>query len=142
MIYLTIQARMGSTRLPGKVLKHLWKNYSVLTYMIKRLSFVDGDKKIVILTTKNKKDLPIVKLCKKLKIDYFRGSEHDVLKRMYDFIIKFDVHESNDVIVDLTGDCPLVDPYLINDMIFKYLFYGYQYLSNIITRSYPDGFDI
>ena len=77
-------------------------------------------------------------MCEKLKVDYYRGSEEDVLLRVLEAHKKFD----SDIIVELTGDCPLIDSIIMDEIISIYLENDYDYVSNSHVRSYPDGFDI
>jgi spore coat polysaccharide biosynthesis protein SpsF len=136
-IVASVEARMTSSRLPGKVLMEAVDGMSMLEFMIKRIiqsSITD----IVVATTVNVQDDPIVALCEKLSIPYFRGSEDDVLKRV------LDAHEfmGTDIIVELTGDCPLIDPNIIDKIVAVYLDNDYDYVSNAHVRSYPDGLDV
>ncbi|MBN3905794.1 MAG: glycosyltransferase family protein [Nostoc sp. NMS1] len=133
---IIVQARMTSTRLPGKVLKKVLDK-SLLEYQIERLKRVKLADEIVIATTINRKDLPIIELCDRLSIPYFRGSEEDVLARYYQAAKE---HHA-DVVVRITSDCPLIDPQLIDKVIQFYLEYEYDYVSNCLQRSYPRGMD-
>ena len=130
---------MNSRRFPGKVLKELWNGMSVLEFMIRRLRLSKKIEHIVVLTTLNRADKPIIDLCKKLNCNYYRGNENDVMDRMIGFLNSWSTH---DTIIDLTGDCPLVTPYSIDLMVGWYEEYNFDYLSNCINRTYPDGFDI
>ena len=138
-ITASIEARMTSSRLPGKVLMNaLDDGTSMLEFMIKRVKKSKLIDKIIIATTKNKTDQPIIDLCEKLKVDYYRGSEEDVLLRVLEAHKKFD----SDIIVELTGDCPLIDSIIMDEIISIYLENDYDYVSNSHVRSYPDGFDV
>ena len=132
-----IQARMTSTRLPGKVLKKIG-NITVLEHMIQRVQSSQKKGMIVVATTINKTDDEIVNLCKRLGVETFRGDEHDVLGRYYRAAEKFDIK----VIVRLTSDCPMIDPLMIDQMIEFFMKNDYDYVSNTIERTYPDGLDI
>ncbi|WP_321777727.1 glycosyltransferase family protein [Sulfurimonas sp.] len=137
-IIASIECRMTSSRLPGKVLMNALDNMSMLEVMVKRVKhskLIDG---IILATTINKDDDVIVELAKKLNVDYFRGSEDDVLSRVVQS------HESvkSDVIVELTGDCPLIDPALIDQCVKVYLDNNYDYVSNNYKRTFPDGSDV
>src|SRR3954465_2320714 len=96
-----IQARMNSTRLPGKILYKVL-DQTLLEYQIERVKRVPLIDQIIVATTTNPGDEPIVDLCRKLGIDYYRGSELDVLTRYYEAASLFKA----DVIVRLTSDCP------------------------------------
>lgn len=138
-IIASIEARMTSSRLPGKVLMNALDNgTSMLEFMINRVRKSKLIDKIVVATTINETDQPIVDLCNKLKIDYYRGSEDDVLLRVLNAHKKF----NSDIIVELTGDCPLVDSKIIDQIISIYKENEFDYVSNSHVRSYPDGFDV
>jgi len=133
-----IQARTGSTRLPNKVLLKAGKN-SLLEYEIKRVKqskFID---KIVVATTVEKKDDIIEKLCKKIKVDCFRGSEKDVLDRYYKCSLRYQKFKN---IVRITGDCPLIDPAIIDEVINLFIKNKLDYASNVEKETFPDGMDV
>ena len=129
---------MTSSRLPGKVLLESLPNVSMLEYMINRVKKSDNIDDIVVATTINKEDDPIVELCEKLKVKFFRGSENDVLLR----VLNAHKHFKSDIIVELTGDCPLIDYKLMDEIIGIYMNNSFDYVSNSHERSYPDGFDV
>ncbi|THD17774.1 acylneuraminate cytidylyltransferase [Anoxybacillus ayderensis] len=133
-----IQARMGSTRLPGKVLKKVLDK-TLLEYQIERVKRAKTIDEIIIATTTKESDDPIVQLCQQLSIPYYRGSEEDVLSRYYEAATTFGV----DVIVRLTSDCPIIDPNVIDKVVEQYLDNRdrYDYVSNTLTRTYPRGMD-
>lgn len=137
-VIIIVQARMTSTRLPGKVLKKVLGK-SLLECQIERLQRVKLAQNIVIATTTNDTDQPIVDLCKKLNVAYFRGSETDVLARYHGAAMAY----LADVVVRVTSDCPLIDPQIIDKVIKFYLDYypEYDYVSNTLRRSYPRGMD-
>jgi len=139
MIAAIIQARMSSTRLPGKVLKKI-KGKTLLEILIERLKHSKKIDKIMIATSNNAKDLAIVKLAKKINIPYFIGDENDVLDRFYQAAKKFKA----DIIVRVTGDCPFHDPKLVDDIINFYLVNKdkYDYVSNVDPPTFPDGLDL
>lgn len=135
---IIVQARMTSTRLPGKVLKTVMGK-PLLEYQIERLRRVKSADEIIIATTTNDTDLPLVQLCECLRIPYFRGSEEDVLSRYYGAASEHNL----DIIVRVTSDCPLIDPLVIDKVIGFYLEHRsrYDYISNSLKRSYPRGMD-
>jgi spore coat polysaccharide biosynthesis protein SpsF len=135
---IIVQARMTSTRLPGKVLKKVLDK-PLLEYQIERLKRVKFADEIVIATTINSTDLPIIELCDRLSIPYFRGSEEDVLARYYQAAKE---HHA-DVVVRVTSDCPLIDPQVIDRVIQFYLDNQsqYDYVSNCLEKTYPRGMD-
>lgn len=133
-----IQARMGSTRLPGKVLKKICGK-TVLEHDIDRLRRITNINRIVIATTILEKDNAVVNEAERLGITYFRGSEEDVLSRYY-----YTAKENNaDAIVRVTSDCPLIDSEISEKIIQFYLnnTEKYDYVSNTIDRTYPRGLD-
>jgi len=136
-IIATIEARMTSSRLPGKVLLPSL-NKPMLQLMVERLENLKHVDDIVIATTVNKIDDPIVELAETLGIKYFRGSEEDVLARVLGA-----AHENGaDVIVELTGDCPLMDPALIDQVIELYFEKDCDYATNCLIPSFPLGMDL
>ena len=135
-IVATIEARMTSSRLPGKVLMHA-AGKPMLQHMIERLQRVSSLDGVVVATTVNATDDPVVELAEQLGVGYFRGSEDDVLVRVLDAARAHDV----DVIVETTGDCPLIDPALVETCVQGYLGAEVDYVSNILERTYPIGMD-
>lgn len=130
------QARMTSTRLPGKVLKEI-NGIPLLKYHIDRA--MQSGYQLYIATTTNATDEPIVDFCKKENIPYYRGSENHVLSRYYGCAREHEL----DIIIRITSDCPLIDGALIKKALEKQknAFGTYDYISNCIKRSYPRGFD-
>ena len=119
-ITATIQARMNSKRLPGKVLENIMSK-PMLQWQIERLKRSRLVDDIIIATTDSKQDDPIQKLCEKLNIKFYRGSENDVLGRVNNLLQKFDV----EIHLECFGDSPLLDPQIIDEFIgFFMLFFG------------------
>lgn len=140
MISIIIQARLGSSRLPGKILKKIGDK-SALEYLIDRLKKSRLAEQIIVATTNKKIDQKIVDVVKKLKINSFIGDELDVLNRYYECAKKY----KSSIIVRVTSDCPFSDPDLIDDMINFYIKNNYDYISNTtpLTESHwPDGSDV
>jgi spore coat polysaccharide biosynthesis protein SpsF len=137
-IDVIIQARMGSTRLPGKVMKKI-EDKVVLDHVIDRVSIAKNIRNIIICTTTLEQDNIIVKHCKQRNIKYFRGSEKNVLNRYYE-TAKF---YGSDTIIRLTSDCPLFDPNFIDMMIDKYFELELQYIGPKYygQHQFPDGFN-
>jgi glutamate-1-semialdehyde aminotransferase/spore coat polysaccharide biosynthesis protein SpsF (cytidylyltransferase family) len=131
-----IQARYDSIRFPGKVLKKI-NDQSILEIIIKRLSKCHNISKIIVACSDNKSDVQIINLCKKLKINYFAGSEHDVLERFYKASLKY--KGSN--ILRITADCPLIDYVIVDKIINNFFSENVDYASNIDPPTFPDGFD-
>lgn len=136
-IVLTIEARMTSSRLPGKVLMESCGK-PLLQHMIERVKRCQGISDVVVATTINDTDDAIVELCNKINCKYFRGSEDDVLLRVLDAAKSV----SADIIVETTGDCPLIDWRHIDYLVEFFLKNEYDFVANNIERSFPDGFDI
>ena len=136
-ISVIIQARYNSTRFPGKILYKINKK-TLLEILIERLLRSKKIKSIIIACTKNKLDDQILDVCKKYNVKIFRGSEVNVLSRYYNASRKYKVEN----IIRITSDCPLIDHKLMDAFIDKYFLGGYEYLSNTINPTYPDGMDI
>jgi len=136
---IIVQARMTSTRLPGKVMKIVCGK-PLLEHLINRLKRVKCADQIVIATTVNETEDIIVDLCKKLDISYFRGSEEDVLGRYYETAVEY----GGDVIIRITSDCPVIDPDVVDYLIDFYMknLKKYDYVSNTLKRTYPRGMDV
>jgi spore coat polysaccharide biosynthesis protein SpsF len=132
------QARMTSTRLPAKVMKQVLGK-PLLEYQIERLKRVKLADQIVVATTINDTDQPIVDLCDRLSITSYRGSEDDVLARYHGAAIAYQA----DVVVRVTSDCPIIDPQVIDQVIQFYIesYPKYDYVSNALGRTYPRGMD-
>jgi len=135
-IVATVECRMTSSRLPGKVLLEA-SGKPMLEILVERLRRVKHLDAIVLATTTNATDDPIETLATKLGIYCFRGSEEDVLKRVLDATRSV----SGDIIVEITGDCPLLDPEICSQVIDLYLLNDCDYASNIDPVSFPIGMD-
>jgi spore coat polysaccharide biosynthesis protein SpsF len=138
-IVAIVQARMGSTRLPGKVLMNLIGK-PMLMHVVTRIARSERIDRIVVATTRSSEDDVIVRMCKENNIDFFRGDETDVLDRYYQTAKKFGA----DIIVRLTSDCPLIDPTLIDRVIEEFVarLPEIDYVSNIFPeRTFPRGLD-
>jgi spore coat polysaccharide biosynthesis protein SpsF len=131
-----IQARMGSTRLPGKVLKQVLGK-PLLSYMIERVRDAKTVSDIIVATTLNSEDDAIFELCRQLGVLVFRGSEENVLERFYRAAQTYGVT----TVMRLTADCPLIDPDLLDELAEFYFQGGYDYASNCLHPTLPDGLD-
>jgi len=136
-IISTIECRITSSRLPGKVLMEGIDGKSMLEIMVERVKRAPHIQEIVLATTVNKTDDAIELLAKKLNIGCFRGSEEDVLSRVLGAAKKF----KGDIIVELTGDCPIIDPEIISQVIDCYLYNDCDYASTGNPITYPAGMD-
>lgn len=132
-----IQARMTSTRLPGKVLANL-AGKPALEHMIGRVRRARRLTEIVVATTVNATDDPVVALCERLGVRVTRGDEADVLGR---FAEAAEATRAR-VIVRLSADCPMIEPALIDQTLAMYLDGHWDYVSNSVRRTYPDGLDV
>jgi glutamate-1-semialdehyde 2,1-aminomutase len=132
-----VQARMGSTRLPGKVLKTI-VNKPMIELLLTRLSQSSELDEIVVATSDDRQNDQLQLVVESLGFGCTRGSEKDVLSRFYESA-KF---SGADIIVRITGDCPLVDSILVDECIKGYKNSNVDYFSNIDPASYPDGLDI
>lgn len=128
---IVVQARMGSTRLPGKVLQDI-AGRPMLSYQMERLRRVKRAERIVVATTDQPADDAVERFCQKEKIACVRGSEHDVLARYHLAIERFPA----DVVVRITADCPLIDPAIVDEAIAAY---EPDYVSNMLETTYPYG---
>ena len=131
-----IQARMGSTRLPGKVLMDLGGE-SVLSRVVQRLGRTKLLQQIVVATSLGPADGAIAAECARLQVPCFRGSEDDVLDRYYQAVRSV----PSDAVVRITADCPLIDPEVVDLTVEMFLRTGADYASNSIRRTYPRGLD-
>ncbi|MCC6544192.1 MAG: glycosyltransferase family protein [Nitrospirae bacterium] len=136
MILAILQARVSSTRLPGKVLKIII-NMPMLMRQIERIGRAKLIDKLIVATSLDLTDNPIEMLCKENDIAYYRGSLDDVLDRFYQTAKPYNA----DHIVRLTGDCPLIDPHLIDEVIAFHIQGQYDYSSNNFECTFPDGLD-
>jgi len=132
-----IQARMGSTRLPGKMMKII-EGKPLIWHVVNRVKEANTINQIVIATTEKKDDEILLKKAEEYGIEGFVGSENDVLDRFFKSAKKY----NGDIIVRLTGDCPLLDPRVIDKVIKIYLDNEYDYVSNVLKPTYPDGLDV
>lgn len=136
MIVAILQARMQSTRLPGKILKPLLSQ-PMLYRQIERITRCHKINQLVVATSDQLEDDAVVDVCTPINVPVYRGKLHDVLDRYYHAALAFDAQQ----IVRLTADCPLTDPSLIDSLITFHLQGNFAYSSNAIDRTYPRGLD-
>lgn len=138
MIAAIIQARMGSTRLPGKILKEL-VGKPMLWHVVNRVKHAKKVDQVIIATTILPEDDVVEELAKKEGWDYFRGSAENVLERYYNAAKKF----GTDTVVRITSDCPLIDPEIIDGCIEAFQKQKYDYVRNAPNqeRIFPTGID-
>jgi spore coat polysaccharide biosynthesis protein SpsF len=135
-IVATIEARMTSSRLPGKVLLPAL-GQPMLHHLFNRLRAVPSIDEIVLATTVNATDDVLVEFAAGEGIAAYRGSEQDVMMRVAGAAESAEA----DVIVEITGDCPIIDPDIVEQTIQMYLHHDAAYVSNAHVRSHPDGMD-
>lgn len=128
---------MGSSRLPGKVLSDI-EGYPMLQHVLIRLKAVSSIDRMVVATSDLTADEPIASLCDKTGDACFRGSEKDVLDRFYQVASLFGA----DTVVRITADCPMIDPQIVEWVISVYRDGPWDYVSNTVDRSFPDGLDV
>ncbi len=136
---IIIQARMGSSRLPGKILKKLPEKggRTALEHVVRRCLMVKEASEVIVATTTEEADLMVVNEAARLGVRSFRGSEDDVLERYY-LAAKAAGLEA---VMRITSDCPCHDPEVLGDMVRKFIGSRADYVSNTVTRSYPHGLD-
>ncbi len=136
-IDIIIQSRIGSKRLPNKVLKKI-KNFNITECLIKRLENTNYVSDLIFAIPDNKDNDKLFKFLKNKKCKIYRGSEKNVLERYY----KAAKENKSDIIIRITGDCPFVDRRLVEGLIKKYILLKPDYLSNISPPTFPDGLDV
>jgi glutamate-1-semialdehyde 2,1-aminomutase len=132
-----IQARMGSTRFPGKVLKPLGDK-SLIQFLIERLAQSQTIDKIMLVTSDSQRDDMLASHVESLGYDVFRGSESDVLDRYYHAAASC----PSEIVIRITGDCPLIDPDLVDQVVTKLRKEQADYATNTLPPTYPDGLDV
>jgi spore coat polysaccharide biosynthesis protein SpsF (cytidylyltransferase family) len=130
-----IQARLGSTRFPNKVLNKL-VGKTLIEILYNRLEKSQYLSNIIFAIPEQ--DIPLEIEIKKIGAEYYKGSEHDVLERFFRTAQHYQIQN----IVRITADCPLIDPGILDRMIEIYSQSDYQYISNSLPPTFPDGFDI
>lgn len=138
MIGCIIQARLGSSRLPKKILKFLDNDTTVIKFLINQIKYSKKLEKIVIATTNNEIDKPLIKYLKKIDVEVFVGDENNVLDRFYRCSKKF----SFSTIVRITADNPFSDPRLIDKMIDDFKRKNIDFLTNASPRTFPYGTEV
>ena len=129
-----VQARMSSTRFPGKSL-HPVKDKPMLAYLLERLDRCQGLYKIVVVTSLEESDQPIADFCRKQGVDCYRGPLNNVAKRFKDALEVYKL----DVFVRVNGDSPLLDPHLVEKCMAVFLEQDADLATNVLTRTFPKG---
>jgi len=135
-----MQARTDSTRLPFKVLKKIL-NKPMILHQIERTVKSKCIDNFLLVTSNDKSDDKLAEIVNKNGFEVFRGDKNNVLKRFYDALLKYDL-DDNDIVVRLTGDCPLHDSNIIDESIKEFILQKCDYLANCVEPIYPDGFDV
>lgn len=133
---LIIQARTGSSRLPNKVLKEICGK-PMLQHIIERVKMCENVDQVIVATTVRDNDQAIADICEQIGIDCYRGSESDVLDRYYQAACLYKPEN----VIRVTADCPLIDSKLIDEIIETHVKGNYDYTSNTLVETYPDGLD-
>ncbi|KKK92185.1 hypothetical protein LCGC14_2705460 [marine sediment metagenome] len=137
ILAVIIQARMGSTRLPNKVLSDIIGK-PMLWHLVNRLQYSKLNPEIIIATTISERDRKIIALADKLNLKSYAGSIEDVLDRYYQTALKFNA----EIIVRITADCPLMDPEVFDKVVKSFLEGDSNYTSNTHPPTFPDGLDV
>ena len=130
------QARYGSTRLPAKILKEV-NGVTLLEIHLRRILQSKMITKLKVATTDEEGSKYIIDICNKVGVEYHQGSVDDVLDRFYQTALP----EKPDYVVRVTSDCPLIDPAIIDQIIKTCIDGGYDYASNTLIPTYPDGME-
>lgn len=136
-VVIIIQARMGSTRLPGKVLMDIGGKPAI-AHVVERARMAKRGDTVILATTTDPSDDVLAAWAEKNRVPVYRGSEHDVLDRYYQCAKKY----AADAVVRLTGDCQLLDPAVVDMVIDAYSDLHSDYVSNAHPPTYPDGLDV
>src|SRR5437879_2068636 len=131
-----IQARMGSTRLPGKVLADI-AGHPMLWHVVNRARKIHGIDELVVATSTSEADDLVLDFCSKSEVQCFRGDPVDVLDRYFKCAESFRA----DCVVRLTADCPLLDPEVVGEVLDAFSGGAFDYVSNTIVPTFPDGLD-
>jgi glutamate-1-semialdehyde aminotransferase/spore coat polysaccharide biosynthesis protein SpsF (cytidylyltransferase family) len=137
VIVAIVQARLGSTRLPGKTLADI-SGQPMISWVVRRVERARRVDKVIVATTDDPSDDPLAEFCGSAGFGCFRGSTDDVLDR-YVAAAKF---MGADTVVRITGDCPLIDPDIIDEVVAAFEATGADYASNVLRATYPEGLDV
>jgi len=132
-----VQARMGATRFPNKVMQHIGAT-PMIGLLLERLRRARKVDQVAVATSIDPRNAPLVDFVTSMGFDIYQGSETDVLARYYEGAVKLKA----DVIVRVTGDCPLIDANLVDEVIETFLARDVDYASNIAPPTFPDGLDV
>lgn len=136
-ILCIVQARIGSERLPGKVIREI-SGKPMILYTLDRLEKSKYINKLILATSLENREKPLVDIAIKSGFQVFRGDEANVLKRYKDASDKY----SGDIIIRVTGDCPLIDPVIVDNVITYFKMNNYDYVRLDVPNSFIRGFDV
>ncbi|KAI3348218.1 3-deoxy-manno-octulosonate cytidylyltransferase [Clostridium botulinum] len=136
-----VQARMGSERLPGKVIKPILGKPMIL-YTLDRLSKSRYIDKLILATSEKEEEEPLVNVCRNAGYEVFRGDESNVLKRYKDAVDYYVDSDDELAVVRVTGDCPLIDPIIVDNVITHFMMNDYDYVRLDVPDSFIRGFDV
>ena len=136
-VLLITQARIGSTRLPGKVLLPIGEE-TLLSVHLNRLRECTTINQIVVATTFEVGVESLLDICRESEVDFHQGSLEDVLDRFYQASVKY----QPDWVIRVTSDCPLLDSRVVDQVVSKAIESDVDYCANIITEDFPDGQDV
>ena len=138
-VVASIQVRMGSGRLPGKVMKEVGQGRPLLGYLLDRLRLTSVLDQIVVATSTRAENDVIEEFCQSERIPCFRGSENDVLERTVEALMS----QNADIGVEVFGDCPLIDPAIVDDIVTYFLENPeYDFVGNDHQTTYPPGMEV
>ena len=146
-VTIIVQARMGSTRFPGKIMAPFLPLFAggprvtVLEHVLRRCKKVGNAGSVILATPDSADHADAWALSEGLGCDVFAGNEHDVLERYYRAAEWYMRDGADDHIVRVTADCPLIDPNVIQELIALHLGQGTDYACNVMPRTYPKGYD-
>lgn len=133
-----VQARMGSERLPGKVMKEI-NGKPMISYTLNSLKKSKYIDEIVLATSILELNDPLAKYVEKINFNVFRGEDEDNVLERYKLVAD---KYKGDVIIRITGDCPLIDPIIVDHVVTKFLMYDYDYVRLDVPNSFQRGFDV
>ena len=137
MILAVLQARVSSSRLPGKVLKPILGKPMII-HEIERLQQCENIDKLILATSMEESDNELVDVCKAHGVEVYRGNLEDVLDRYYQCSMLYNPEH----VVRVTGDCPVIDPNLVDAVIDRHKKTNSDYTSNVLNPTFPDGLDV
>ena len=133
-----VNVRLASSRLPEKALKLLWNGKTSLQVLLERLGAANEVDEIIINTTTSPLDDKLIEFCEYKGLRYHRGSENDVLGRMCDCVRMFNM----DSFIEVFGDCPLIDPQVVDDIAEKFVNSNHDFVGNDLKTTFPPGFEV